>query len=81
MVKQKIKVGSYYEFKLINDCKIAFSVLYGFERGKNKDVYTLMMYTENKNFEFPIKKSQFDIWVDEKRVREITSDEALAYVI
>jgi len=81
MLKPKIKVGSYYEFKLSNSCKIAFSVLYGFERGKNKDVYTLMMYTDKKNFEFPIQKQLFDKWVDEGRVREITSDEALVYAI
>ena len=81
MLKTKLKVGSYYEFKLSNSRKIAFAVLYGFERGKNKDVYTLMMYTDKKNFEFPIQKSLFDKWVDEERVREITSDEALVYAL
>ncbi len=81
MLKPKIKVGSYYEFKLSNSHKIAFSVLYGFEKGKNKDVYTLMMYTDKKNIEFPIQKSLFDKWVDEGRIREITSDEALSYAI
>jgi hypothetical protein len=81
MLKTKIKVGSYYEFKLSNSRKIAFAVLYGFERGKNKDVYTLMMYTDKKNFEFPIQNSLFDKWVDEERVREITSDEALVYAL
>jgi hypothetical protein len=81
MVKPKIKVGSYYEFKLNNSHKIAFSVLYSFEKGKNKNVYTLMMYTDRKNFEFPIKKSQFDRWVDKERIREITSDEILSYAI
>jgi len=81
MLKLKIKVGHYYEFKLSNSRKIAFSVLYGFERGKNKDVYTLMMYTDKKNFEFSIKEDLFDKWVSEKRVREITSDEALEYIL
>jgi len=38
MSKPKIKVGSYYEFKLSNDRKIAFAVLYGFESGRNKDI-------------------------------------------
>ncbi len=81
MLKPKIKVGSYYEFKLSNDRKIAFAVMYSFESGKNKDVYALMMYTDKKIFEFPIHKRLFDKWVDKGRVREITSDEALAYAI
>ena len=81
MLKQKIKVGHYYELKLNKDRKIAFSVLYGFERGKNKNVYTLMMYTDQKNFEFPIEEDLFNKWVGEGRVREITSDEALAYAL
>ena len=81
MEKPKIKVGHYYELKLNEDRKIAFSVLYGFERGKNKNVYTLMMYTDKKNFEFPIRENLFNKWVEEGRVREITSDEALAYAL
>ena len=81
MLKPKIKVGSYYEFKLSKDCKIAFAVLYGFERGRNKDVYTLMMYTSKKCFEFPIQKRLFNKWARGGRIKEITSDEALAYAI
>jgi len=81
MFKLKIKVGRYYEFKLNEEHKMAFSVLYGFERGKNKDVYTLMMYTGTKNFEFPIEEDLFNKWVKEERVREITSDEALIYAL
>ncbi len=37
MSKPKIKVGSYYEFKLSNDRKIAFDVLYGFESVVSKN--------------------------------------------
>ena len=81
MSKPKIKVGSYYEFKLSNDRKIAFAVLYGFESGRNKDVYAVRMYTKDKDFEFPINKHLFKKWVDEKRVKEITSDELLIYII
>jgi len=81
MSKPKIKVGSYYEFKLSKDCKIAFAVLYGFESGRNKDVYALMMYTNKKSFEFPVNKRLFKKWVDEERVKEITSDELLIYII
>ena len=81
MLEPKIKVGHYYELKLNSDRTIAFAVLYGFERGKNKDVYTLMMYTGKKNFEFPVEKQLFDKWVDEGRVREITGDEALVYAL
>ena len=81
MLKPKIKVGHYYELKLNEGKKIAFSVLYGFERGKNKNVYTLMMYTDKKNFEFPVEEVLFNKWVKEERVREITSDEALVYAL
>jgi hypothetical protein len=81
MLKSKIEVGHYYEYKLSNEHTIAFAVLYGFERGKNKDVYTLMMYAGKKNFEFPIEESTFDKWVKEGRIKEITSDEALIYAL
>jgi hypothetical protein len=81
MSKPKIKVGGYYELRLKNDHKIAFAVMYGFDSGKNKDVYALMMYTNKKSFEFPIQKRLFKKWVDEGRVEEITSDEALDYVL
>jgi hypothetical protein len=40
MFKLKIKVGHYYAFTLGDEHIIAFAVLYGFERGKNKDVYS-----------------------------------------
>jgi hypothetical protein len=79
MFKQKIKVGHYYELKLKEDCKIAFAVLYGFERGKNKDVYTVMMFTDTDKFEFPIEKDQFDKWDKEGKIKEITSDEILSF--
>ena len=81
MLKPKIKVGSYYEFKLSKDREIAFAVLYGFESGRNKDVYALRMYTKERDFEFPVKKRLFNKWRDEGRIKEITSDEALAYAI
>ncbi len=81
MLKPKIKIGSCYELKLKNDHKIAFAVMYGFDSGKNKDVYALMMYTNKKSFEFPIQKRLFKQWVDEGRIKEITSDEALDYVL
>ncbi len=81
MLKTKIKVGHCYEFKLDDKKMIAFAVLYGFERGKNKDVYTLMMYNNGKNFEFPIKESTFVKWAKEGRIKEITANEALVYAI
>lgn len=81
MLKPKIKVGCYYEFKLNKDRKITFAVMYGFDSGKNKDVYALMMYTDKKIFEFPVQKRLFNKWVDEGRIKEITSDEALVYAI
>jgi hypothetical protein len=81
MLKLKIKVGHYYAFTLEDEHTIAFAVLYGFERGKNKDVYTLRMYTRKGNFDFPIEESIFDRWVKEGRIREITAEETLAYTI
>jgi hypothetical protein len=81
MLKPKIKVGGYYELKWSEDRRVAFAVLYGFESGKNKDVYALMMYTGERSFEFPVQKRVFNKWVDEGRVKEITSDEILAYAV
>ena len=79
MFKTKIKVGHYYELELNDKNMMAFAVLYGFERGKNKDVYTLMMYNHGKNFEFPIKETTFNKWIKEGRIKEIKPDEALVY--
>ena len=81
MVKPKIKVGSYYEFKISAERTILFAVMYGFEKGKNKDVYTVVMYTDKNHFEFPIRKSVFDTWVEENRIREITADEAVVLAL
>jgi len=81
MFKLKIKVGHYYALTLGNQQTIAFAVMYGFERGKNKDVYTLRMYTHKGDFEFPIEESTFDKWVKEERIREITPEETLVYAM
>lgn len=81
MFKQKIQVGHYYEFVFNNTKTIAFAVLYGFERGKNKDIYTVRMFTAKKDFEFPIDQHTFDAWVSQGRIKEITADELLTYVI
>lgn len=77
ILKQKIRVGHYYTLKMEDKNTIIFSVLYGFEKGKNKDVYNLMIYTDKGNFEFPIKEQIFERWVKEERIKEINSDEAL----
>ena len=77
----KIKVGHYYSIKFGEKQTIAFAVLYGFERGKNKNVYTLRMYTKKGDFEFPIEEITFDKWTEEGRIKEITPEETLAYVI
>ena len=81
MLKQKIKVGHYYEFIVGDEHTIAFAVLYGFERGKNKDVYTLRMYTRKGDFEFPIEESTFERWDKEGQIREITPEETLVYTM
>jgi len=60
---------------------VVCAVLYGFERGKNKDVYTLRIFDGKKDFEFPVENSTFDRWVQEDRVKEITAEEALAFVV
>ena len=60
MLNLKMKVGHYYYLKLNKDQKIAFAILYGFERGKNKNVYTTMMFTGHGNFEFPIEDDTFN---------------------
>ena len=36
-----------------------------------------MMYTDHGNFEFPIEEDTFNKWASEKRIKEITADEAL----
>lgn len=79
MFKLKIKVGRYYALTARKDQTIACAVLYGFERGKNKNVYTLRMYTKKGNFEFPIEGPTFDRWVSEGKIKEISAEEALEY--
>lgn len=81
MFKQKIQVGHYYEFNFSKDCTVVFAVLYGFERGKNKDVYTVRMFTNKGDFEFPIEQHTFDTWVNQGRIKQITADELLAYAL
>jgi hypothetical protein len=81
MLKVKIRVGHYYAFILEDEHTIAFAVLYGFERGKNKDVYTVRMYTNKGNFEFPLEESTFVRWVKEGRIKEITPEETLVYTM
>jgi hypothetical protein len=77
----KPKVGGYYELEVNKGRKVAFAILYGFESGKNKDTYALMMYTGKRNFEFPVRKSLLNKWDKEGRIKEITSDEILKYAL
>ena len=81
MLKLRIKVAHYYALTLEEECVVPFAVLYGFERGKNKDVYTLRIFTQKGDFEFPITEVTFDKWVNEGRIREITPEETLIYSI
>ncbi|KAA0008489.1 MAG: hypothetical protein FE034_00815 [Thermoplasmata archaeon] len=76
-----LKVGKYYELSIDGERKIIFAVLYGFERGKNKDVYSIRIYTGDRDFEFPIGKELFEKWISEGRIKEITADEALSKII
>ena len=81
MLKLTIKVGHYYELRLTEHHVIAFAVLYGFERGRNKDIYTVRMYIDKENFEFPIEESTFERWVKEGRIKEITPEQLIGYAI
>lgn len=81
MLKTKLKVGHYYELIIDEKQKILFGVMYGFDSGKNKDVYDLMIFTKNKIFEFPIKINLFKKWVDENRIREINYYDVLKNLI
>ena len=76
-----LKVGRNYELSIDGERKIIFAVLYGFERGKNKDVYSIRIYAGDRDFEFPIKKEVFEKWMSEGRIKEITADEALSKII
>lgn len=81
MFTLKIKVGHYYELKLSEKITIIFAVLYEFERGKNKDVYSLRIFNNQRDFEFPVEESTFNKWVKEERIKEITPEDALIHVL
>ena len=81
MSKIKLKVGNYYELKLDENKKIKFGVMYGFDSGKNKDTFALMMYTKDKIFEFPISKKLFEEWTSDGRISEITYYDVLTGII
>ena len=81
MLKLKIKVGHCYKFKFSDKFTTAFAVLYGFERGKNKDVYTLKIYNSKRDFEFPVEESTFYKWSEEGRIKEITPEKAMLYAL
>jgi hypothetical protein len=81
MLNLKIKVGHYYTLKLSQEITITFAVLYEFERGKNKDVYSLRIFNNKRDFEFPVEESTFNKWVKEERIKEITPEEALMQAI
>ncbi len=81
MKQLEIRVGHYYELTLHDGHIIVFAVLYGFERGKNKDVYTLRLFDGKNDVEFPIEESTFHQWVMEGRIKEISAEDALRYAL
>jgi hypothetical protein len=81
MSKSGIQVGKYYELEWKAGQRIAFGVMYGFKDGKNKDVYSLMMFTKEKVFDFPVHEEVFLQWMKEGHVREISWDDALSFVL
>jgi len=74
----KIKVGHYYMLTC-ESTRLVCAVLYGFERGKNKEVYTLRIFDGKRDVELPVMESTFDRWVREGRVTEISVEDALAF--
>ncbi len=81
MVHIKLKVGHSYELKINEQRAIVFAVLYGFERGRNKDIYTIRIYERNRDVEFPLEESIFNAWVKDGRIKALTAEEALMYVL
>jgi len=81
MLKLKIQVGHYYSLTLNENHTIVFAVLYGFERGKNKDVFTLRVFANKRDFEFPIEESTFSRWVNDGRIRELSAEKTLEYAL
>lgn len=81
MSNLQLKVGHYYEFQLRDKITLTFAVLYEFERGKNRGVYSLRIFNDKRDFEFPIEESTFNRWVKEERIKEITPEEALMHAI
>ncbi len=81
MFPMKIMVGHYYTLTLKNAKTLVFAVLYGFERGKNKEVYTLRFFDGSRDMEFPIEESTFARWAKEGCVKEITAEEALEFAL
>ena len=81
MFQLKIQVGHYYTVSLKEGQTFVCAVLYGFERGKNKDVYTLRIFHGTRDVEFPVEESTFDRWVRDGRVKEISAEDALALVM
>lgn len=76
----KVEVGKIYELRL-HDKKTIFGVMYAFERGKNKDVYSLMVYTKHGCFEFPVQKNTLDRWTEEGKLKEVSTEDALLQIL
>ncbi len=81
MTKVKMNVGHSYELKVNEQKTIAFAVLYGFEKGRNIDIYTIRIYDGKRDVEFPLKESTFNTWVKNGRIKEITPEAALMYAL
>ena len=81
MFALKMNVGHYYTITLGEQRMVVCAVLYGFERGKNKDVYTLRIFDRTRDFEFPVMESTFDRWVRDGRVKELSAEDALAMIM
>ncbi len=81
MFALKMHVGHYYTITLAGQRMVVCAVLYGFERGKNKDVYTLRIFDGTRDFEFPVMESTFDRWVRDGCVKEISAEDAFAMIL
>ncbi|MCD6411424.1 MAG: hypothetical protein J7L20_03240 [Thermoplasmata archaeon] len=76
----KVKVGKLYELEL-KDEKVLFAIMYAFEKGRNKDVYSLMVYSHKGAFEFPVRKETLNRWVKENKLKEVEAESALRQIL
>ncbi len=76
----EVEVGKMYELEL-EDKKVLFGIMYAFEKGRNKDVYSLMIYSQKGAFEFPVRRETLNRWVKENKLKEVEAEFALQQIL